>query len=187
MKAKKSGDTEVTGSGAEATKPAKKWKHQSDLDSVVDQPMLELFIHANISFNTANNIFLSNFTNELQPSFKPASRFVMTQTFLDSEYSYVHLETVDALAEKLYLEILLIDGWEDILQWSIYGVATAHVGKPSVVLGLCDLTGHQGNAAKIVEMVQSCLKEMGVVDARYLLAVVTDNPSVMQKFCKEIE
>ncbi|KAJ3990837.1 hypothetical protein F5050DRAFT_1547890, partial [Lentinula boryana] len=87
MKAKKSGDTEVTGSGtgAEATKPAKKRKHQSDLDSVVDRPMSEaqqnsanrklfkLFIHANIPFNTADNIFLSDFTNELRPSFKPAS------------------------------------------------------------------------------------------------------------------
>ncbi|KAJ3990836.1 ribonuclease H-like domain-containing protein [Lentinula boryana] len=111
----------------------------------------------------------------------------MTRTFLDSEYSRVHLETVDALAEKLRSETLLIDGWEDILRRSIYGVATAHVGKPSVVLGLRDLTGHRGNAAKIVETAQSCLTEMGVVDAGCLLAVVTDNPSVMQKFRKEIE
>ncbi|KAJ3792298.1 hypothetical protein GGU11DRAFT_760876 [Lentinula aff. detonsa] len=104
---------EVTRSrtGAEAMKPAKKRKHQSDLDYVVDRPMsevqqnlanqklLKLFIHANISFNTANNIFLSNFTNELQPSFKPASQFIMTQTFLDLEYSHVHLEMVDAVLE----------------------------------------------------------------------------------------
>ncbi|KAJ3734910.1 ribonuclease H-like domain-containing protein [Lentinula guzmanii] len=90
---------------------------------------------------------------------------------------------VDALAEKLRSETLLIDGWEDILRRLVYGVATAHVGKPSVVLGLRDLTGHRGNAAKIVETAQSCLKEMGVVDAGCLLAVVTDNPSTLACFC----
>ncbi|KAJ7205999.1 hypothetical protein GGX14DRAFT_315436, partial [Mycena pura] len=70
--------------------PAKKKKAtQSNLDGVVDRPMmvaqqdaanqklLKYFIHSNTPFANADNMFLSDFTNEIRPSFNVASRYMM--------------------------------------------------------------------------------------------------------------
>ncbi|KAE9405318.1 hypothetical protein BT96DRAFT_935033 [Gymnopus androsaceus JB14] len=206
MKAKKPDQAASQGSdnsnGSTTTGPPLNKKHkayvQDNLDSVVDCPMsdaqqnsanrklFKLVVHANLPFSVADNIFLVDFTNELRPSFKPASHFVMTQTFLDSEHSCVHLELVEKLAAK-WTHSYTSHGWEDILRWSIYGVAAAQVGKRSSILGLQDLTGSRGDDKKVLDTANSCMADMGVVNAACILAAFTDNPSVMKKSRKDFE
>jgi len=77
---------------------------------------------------------------------------------------------------------MLFDGWEDILRRSLYGNVAAEVKKPSVVLGLQDLTGHRGSADKLLETTEMSMKMMDLVDGRNFIALTTDNPTVMQSF-----
>ncbi|KIK49987.1 hypothetical protein GYMLUDRAFT_65460 [Collybiopsis luxurians FD-317 M1] len=197
--ASESSESVDTSSASQHPLPAKKHKIQSNLDSLVDCPMTEvqqnvtnrklfkLIIHANLPFSVVDNIFLHDFTDELQPSFNVASCFTMTQTFLDSENSCVHLEMVDELASMQCTATILVDGWEDIMHHSVYGVAAAHVGKPSIILGLHNLTGHRGKAQKILNVTESCMANMGIVDASCALATVTDNSNVMKRFQTDFE
>lgn len=176
--------------------PKKKAKTQTNLDGVVDHPMTQaredsanrklfrFFVHANIAFIQANNIFLANFTNDICPSFHVASRNTMSTLMLDSEHSRVHLELVDVLQSMKRSGTYIIDGWEDELRRSLYGSAAGRVGQPTVIMGLQDLTGHRGSAAKILEASGKAMTEMGIQDASCFLATVTDDPNVMKSFRK---
>ncbi|KAJ7050199.1 hypothetical protein C8F01DRAFT_948938, partial [Mycena amicta] len=83
--------TTVVRESSSSQPPTKKRKEakQMSLDGVVDRPMttaqsdsanrklLRYFIHSNTAFVNADNIFLSDFTNEIRPSFEIASRTTM--------------------------------------------------------------------------------------------------------------
>ncbi|KAJ7586164.1 hypothetical protein C8J56DRAFT_788039, partial [Mycena floridula] len=69
----------------------------STLDNVMDFPLSEaqfarahkkLFqyiVHTNIPFTSAENPYFHQFINELQPSYFPPSRYVLSHTIMDSE------------------------------------------------------------------------------------------------------
>ncbi|KAJ7605723.1 hypothetical protein FB45DRAFT_698498, partial [Roridomyces roridus] len=91
MTSKKRGAEDASEEGSSTAPPRKKAKlgKQKDLDGFVDRPMtrmqentanrklLRYFIHSNTPFVQANSVFLEDFTQEIRPSFKIASRNVM--------------------------------------------------------------------------------------------------------------
>lgn len=138
-------------------------------------------MHANIAFAAADNYFFKDFLNEIHLSYMSPSCYVLSHTILHSELARVHIEEVDWL-KKWNKLTLLIDGWEDKMKWSLYGTVALEVGQYPVVLSLEDMTGHRGSADRIVEVSQNAMNEMGIGDGRALIALTTDNLTVMQSY-----
>ncbi|KAG2126392.1 hypothetical protein BD769DRAFT_1628434 [Suillus cothurnatus] len=70
---------------------------------------------------------------------------------MDSEVVHVQIEDIARLKECKKLTYLL-DGWEDTIRRSLYGSLAAEVNQPPIVLNLEDMTGHQGSADKLLEV-----------------------------------
>ncbi|KAK7051930.1 DUF659 domain-containing protein [Favolaschia claudopus] len=183
----------ITEADTVATQPRKKRKIQGTLEGFVDQPITDLqkvrldrkwlrfLIHANVSFRSSENEYLNEFLNDLRPSYDAPSRYVLSHTLLDSEAADVFLKDSDRLQSSQMLT-MLEDGWEDVLKRSIYGVVAAGVGMFPILMGLHDITGERGNAAKCLEIATDSLKLMGVPEGRNFIALTTDNPTTMQSF-----
>ncbi|KAK7008485.1 DUF659 domain-containing protein [Favolaschia claudopus] len=189
MSGKKPSDSK----SSEASEPLSKKRKlvQGDLDGAIEtramselqqntanRKLFKYLVHTNSPFSNADNIFLSDFTNELRPSFQVASRYVASR---------VHLQAVEDLYKLNREATLLIDGWEDLLRRSLYGKAAARIGQPSTILGLKDVTGQCGQATTILETAESAMADMGIENASCFLALVTDNPNVMKSFRKLFE
>ena len=94
---------------------------------------------------------------------------------------HVQIEEIDRLKKGKCLT-LLFDSWEDKLCWSLYGTVIAQVGKYPTVLSLDDHTGHCGSANKYLETAKKAMKNMEIEDGQNIIALTTDNPTVMQSF-----
>ena len=51
-----------------------------------------------------------------------------------------------------------------------------------IVLGLQELTSHQGSAEKLIEISQKAMDAMELGDGQNFIALTMDNPTVMQSF-----
>lgn len=100
---------------------------------------------------------------------------------MDGEAARVQIEETDRVKKRKRLT-LLIDGWEDRLKRSLYATVASEVNQYPVVLSLEDMTGHRGSADKILETSQKALDTMEIGDGHNLIALTTDNPTVMQSF-----
>ena len=98
-----------------------------------------------------------------------------------SEKARVHLEDLDRIQEWMSLT-LLFDGWEDALRRSIYGTVGAGVGKYPIVMSLDDMTGKRGTAENYLATIKGAMRGMGIEKGIQVLALTTDNPTVMQSF-----
>ncbi|KAF5328455.1 hypothetical protein D9758_018916 [Tetrapyrgos nigripes] len=82
---------------------------------------------------------------------------------------------------------LLIDGWEDLLKRSLYGLVAAQVNQEPVALGLADLTGKRGSAESIFEMAVNHIDSMGLGNGKRFICTTTDNPTMMISFRRILE
>lgn len=139
-------------------------------------------IHANIPFSISENPYFLHFVNELWPSYSPSSRYTLSHSILDQEAARVQLEELDRLNSRDKLT-LLFDGWEDRLRRSLYGAVVSEVNEYPVVLSLEDMTGQRATAINLYDAVLRALTSMGLEDGSRIIALVTDNPTVMQAFC----
>lgn len=98
-----------------------------------------------------------------------------------SEKARVHLEDLERIQEWMSLT-LLYDGWEDALRRSIHGTVGAGVGKFPIVMSLDDMTGKRGTAENYLQTIKGAMRGMGIGEGRQVLALTTDNPTVMQAF-----
>ena len=112
------------------------------------QKYTRFIVHANIAFAAAENWYFCDF---LRPSYLAPSRYVLSHTIMDGEAARVQIEEVDRIKQRKRL-MLLIDGWEDKLKRSLYGIVASEVNQYPVVLSLQDLTGHRGSAEKLIEI-----------------------------------
>ena len=106
---------------------------------------------------------------------------MLTNSIKDAELCWVQIEEIAHLKERKRLTFL-INGWEDKLKRSLYGSLAAEVNKYPIVLNLEDMIGHQGSAIGLMEAAEQALKTMEVEDGENFIAVMTDNPTVMQAF-----
>jgi hypothetical protein len=100
---------------------------------------------------------------------------------MDAEAARVELEEIVYMKDRKRLT-LLIDGWEDILRRSLYGSVAVEVGQYPSVLSLTDMTGNRATAENILKVAVDGLKTMELEGGRNIIAVTTDNPTVMQSF-----
>jgi hypothetical protein len=58
----------------------------------------------------------------------------------------------------------------------------AEVNQPPIVLNLEDMTGHQGSADKLLEVLVKALERMEIGDGHNIIVATTDNPTIMKAF-----
>jgi hypothetical protein len=134
-----------------------------------------------VAFSVSENWFFLDFLNELQPLYEAPSRYVLSHSIMDAEAARVELEEIVYMKDRKRLAFL-IDDWEDTLRRSLYGSVAAEVGQYPSVLSLTDMTGNRATAENILKAAADGLKIMELEGGRNIIAVTTDNPSVMQSF-----
>ena len=144
------------------------------------------FIYANIPFLAAENPFFHLFLDTIRPSYTTPSRYVLSHNLLDSECVRVQQEDIDWLKDHTKLTLLL-DGWEDCLKRSLYGSVAVEVNHHPVVLALEDMTGNRGSADNLLAVMQKAMNKMEISDGKSIIAVTTDNPTVMQAYCRKFQ
>ena len=107
----------------------------------------------------------------------------MSTSILEGEYARILEENIAELSKRK-LVTLLIDGWEDLSHRSLYGTVAAGVEQYPIILSLDELTGQRGNAEKILETAVGAITK-SEIPLRHILAIVTDNPSVMRSMRKK--
>ncbi|KIN93549.1 hypothetical protein M404DRAFT_11402 [Pisolithus tinctorius Marx 270] len=100
--------------------------------------------------------------------------------FLDAEEDLLRLKPQKKLT-------LLLDGWEDQLKQSLYGSVAVEVNHYPIVLALENMTGCQGTADNLLAVSQKAMEKLEINDGKNLIAVTTDNPTVMQAFCQKFQ
>ena len=138
-------------------------------------------VHSNSPFSASENLYFHEFINSICPSYMPPSHYVLSHTIMASEKAQVHLKDLDHIQEWMSLT-LLFDGWEDTLRWSIYGTVGAGVGKYPIVMSLDDMTGKRGMAENYLATIKGAMRGMGIEKGIQVLALMMDNPMVMQSF-----
>ncbi|KAG2345981.1 hypothetical protein BDR05DRAFT_929884 [Suillus weaverae] len=105
---------------------------------------------------------------------------------MDTESVRVQQEEIDRLKARNRLTLLL-DGWEDLLKRSLYGSVAVEVKQLPVVLALEDMTGSRGTADNLLIASKKAMKTMEIDDGKRVIAVTTDNPTVMQSFRRKFQ
>jgi hypothetical protein len=100
---------------------------------------------------------------------------------MDGERARVEVEDVARLKSSKRLT-LLFDGWEDKLRRSLYGTVASQINDAPVVVSLDELTGSRGTADQYLETMLGAMKVMELEDGENIIALTTDNPTVMQAF-----
>lgn len=144
------------------------------------------FIHANLPFLAVDNPYFHSFLNVIRPSYVPPSRYVLSHNLLDSEAVRVQQEEINRLKGHKRLTLLL-DGWEDLLKQSLYGSLAVEVNQHPVVLSLDDMTGNRGNSDNLVSVTQKAMNKMEIGDGKNVIAITTDNPTVMQAYQRKLQ
>ncbi|RDB15798.1 hypothetical protein Hypma_003642 [Hypsizygus marmoreus] len=142
--------------------------------------LLRFLVHGNIPFSASENHFFLKWLEFIRPTYKPPTRYVLTERYLPAEESRVVSEDIKRLEGRKYMTYL-IDGWEDVTRRSVYGSLLAEVDEYPVVLGLSELTGMRATADNIVELSNKALR-LKQVHPGSIIAVCTDNPTTMQAF-----
>lgn len=143
-------------------------------------------MYGNIAFTAVENPYFLEWVNYLRPSYTTPSSWVISHSLLTTEVARVQLEEIEYLKDRKLLT-LLIDGWEDLLRRSLYGSVASELKREPVVLSLEDMTGKRGNADAMIESSQKALKAMELEACTNIIAVTTDNPTVMRSFRKKFE
>jgi Protein of unknown function (DUF 659) len=78
---------------------------------------------------------------------------------------------------------LLLDGWTDVSNNSIYGLMLLHGYKNSDVLDILNLSSNQHTAVNILTEVEICVIQ-SCVKWSAIKCCVTDSPSTMTQFCR---
>ncbi|KAF9243739.1 ribonuclease H-like domain-containing protein [Melanogaster broomeanus] len=105
----------------------------------------------------------------------------IANSLLLSEAVRVQQEEINRLKGRKKLTLLL-DGWEDLLKRSLYGSVAVEVNQHPVVLSLDDMAGNRGNADNLVSVTQKAMNKMEIGDGKNIIAVTTDNLTVMQAY-----
>ena len=147
---------------------------------------MSFLIHAQVAFSTSRNPYFVEFIRSLRPTYSVPSPYVLSHTVLDAEYARIQLDDIESLKSRRLLTFL-IDGWEDVQRRSLYGSVAAEVGKPSIMMGLENLTGQRATADRLVDVTKNALAQLEVEDPHQFIAVTTDNPTTMKAYRRKLE
>jgi hypothetical protein len=105
---------------------------------------------------------------------------------MDAEFARTQIEDIEFVKKRPRLT-LLFDGWEDKLKRSLYGTVAAGIGEFPTVLSLEELTGIRGTADTYLETIQKAMKHNEIEEAKNIIALTTDDPSVMRAFRRKFK
>ena len=147
-----------------------------------DQYLLRAFIMNGFSFNAVANSFFTDFIRKLNPSYTPPDRMKFSRHCLMKELVHVEKQNESILIEASWLTLNL-DGWTDQNNRSFYEFNLITEIRRAVVLALIDLSPHRHSAEFLLDRLQMVLQRVSTAFAvtSKIAAIVTDNPSVMQK------
>jgi len=145
--------------------------------------MFRFFIRGNIPFSAADNPFFWKWVQLLQPSYGPASCYTLMEQLLPGEEAKAFAADVKRLEGRSYLTYLM-DGWDDSRRHSIYSCMIAEVAKFPVVLEVEELTGIRATANNLCDVGTKALEKKSV-NLKSIIAVCTDNPTLMVAFCRK--
>ena len=145
--------------------------------------VIRFLVHANLPFNVVDGWYFKDWVHSVRPTYDPPSRYVIRNRIFDGESSRVDILELDRLINKTKIT-LLFDGWEDNLKRSLYGLVAAIVGEFPSIISLDDVSGERGTASNHLETIVSALEGMSLgekkLDVKNIIALTTDNPTVMQ-------
>ncbi len=125
------------------------------------------------------------FIHKLNPSYYPPDRMKLTRQTLMNEILFVEKQNDSILKEAAYLT-LNIDGWSDQSKRSLYEFNVITESRRAIVLALVDLSMYSHSAEFLLDRLEMVLHRASTTFniTKKIVAIVTDNPSVMEKFRK---
>jgi hypothetical protein len=149
----------------------------------IDRSLLKMFIMNGMAFNIVTNPFFLEFIRKLNPSYCPPDRMKLTRQVLMNELLFVEKQNDCILMEAMYLT-LNIDGWSDQNGRSLYDFNVITDSRRSVVLALLDLSAYSHTAEFLLSRLEMVLQKASTTFniTKKIVAIVTDNPNVMEKF-----
>ena len=148
----------------------------------IDRYLLRALIMNGIAFNAVSSSFFIDFIRKLNPSYSPPDRMKLTRQCLMNELLYVEKQNESILAEASWLTLNL-DGWSDQNKRSLYEYNMITESRRAVVLALVDLSSRSHTAEFLLGRLQTILQRASTTlnITSKIVAIVTDNPNVMQK------
>jgi hypothetical protein len=148
----------------------------------IDRTLLKTFIMNGISFRTVTNPFFLDLMQKLNPSYCPPDKMKLTRQILMDEVLHVEKQNDSILMEASYLT-LNHDGWSDQSKRSLYEFNVITESRRAVVLALIDLSAYSHNAEFLLDRLEMVLRRASTTFniVTKIVAIVTDNPNVMQK------
>ena len=128
------------------------------------------------------NSFFLDLIRKLNPSYHPLDRMKLTRQVLMSERLHVKKNNDSILKEATHLTLNL-DGWTDQSHRSLYEFNVITENRRAVVFALVDLSAHIHSAEFLLDRLEMLLNKASTTFniARKIVAIVTNNPNVMQK------
>lgn len=148
----------------------------------IDRSLLRAFIMNGMPFHAVASPFFSSFVQKLNPSYQLPDRMKLTRQTLTNEVIHVEKQNDTILTEASYLT-LNIDGWSDKSKRSLYEFNVITESRRAVVLALIDLSAYSHTAEFLLGRLEMVLNRASTTFNIIvkIVAIVTDNPSVMQK------
>jgi hypothetical protein len=148
----------------------------------IDRILLKAFIMNSIPFQAVANSFFLDLIQKLNPSYSPPDRMKLTRQTLMSELLHVEKKNDSILMESSYLTLNL-DGWTDNSHRSLYEFNVITESRRAVVLALVDLSAYSHSAEFLLDRLEIVLHRASTTFniAEKIVAIVTDNPNVMEK------
>jgi hypothetical protein len=135
-----------------------------------------------IPFQVVTSSFFLDLIQKLNPSYCPPDKMKLTRQTLMNELLYVEKKNDSILTEASYLTLNL-DGWTDQSHRSLYEFNVITESRRAVVLALVDLSAYSHTAEFLLERLEIVLQKSSTTFniAEKIVAIVTDNPNVMEK------
>jgi hypothetical protein len=137
-------------------------------------------VHCQIQFAASEDNFFIQYSHILCPTYDPLSTFTLSGEVLASKHAYITNEQMKEV-QSMKMWTYLMDRWEDTQQQSQYASMVQKQSRPGILLNIKNMTGMRVDGEALLNVSSSALEVMGVPSTN-LVAVVTDNLLVMQKF-----
>ena len=142
--------------------------------------LIRAFIAGQVPFRVMDGFYFQEFVRMLKPQWSIPSRKTLMDNHLVRLYAAALGNKDRTLASEDYFTLML-DGWSDVSNNSIYGVMLLHGHTNSDVLDILDLSSNQHTAVNILTEVEVCVNQ-SCVKWSAIKCCVTDSPSTMTKF-----
>ena len=142
--------------------------------------LIRAFIAGQVPFRVMDGFYFQEFVRMLKPQWSITSRKTLMDNHLVRLYAAALGNRDRTLASEDYFTLLL-DGWSDVSNNSIYGVMLLHGHTNSDVLDILDLSSNQHTAVNILTEVEVCVNQ-SCVKWSAIKCCVTHSPSTMTKF-----